>query len=201
MVKQYYIYKAPTYGWGYLTFGEAYIFIKVKQAPPMLLSVGHILMPDLFNKNIYKIFPRSNPNYIEPNNECKELVIYGTNLESSLNKKVYTQIIRNMINIPNNILYILVGVILSDGYIEHSSKKDLENSIFVQKNNIPASREYPQPTRSPFTIVKGEPAGYIEFNYNYAYKGGYGAYAPNGLLTKHNCRLRFKQNIKHSEYV
>lgn len=124
-----------------------------------------LLLPDLTNINIYKIFPRSNRFYIKPNNINKELVIYGSNLESSLGIKQYTQIVRNMIQIPNNILYPLVGLIISDGYIEYSSKLNLNNSIFNKSFDIN--------------------------NINYI----------NGLLTKHNCRFRFKQSIIHMEYL
>lgn len=119
---------------------------------------------DLNNESLYKIFPRSNRKYKEPNNECKELVVYGTNLSSSLSWKYYTDIVRYMVNIPNHTLCVLVGVILSDGSIEYSSKKNLENSIFNKPDNIK-----------------------IEYD--------------KGLLTRHNCRFRFKQSIAHSEYV
>ena len=47
----------------------------------------------------------------------KSLVIYGSNLESGLGRKKYTRIISHMINIPNKLLYIFTGLILSDGYI------------------------------------------------------------------------------------
>jgi hypothetical protein len=128
------------------------------------LANNNVLMPYLNNENLYKIFPRSNRKYIEPNNECKELVVYGTNLSSSLSSKQYTDIVRYMVNIPNHILYMLVGVLLSDGTIAYSSKKNLENSIFNKPDNIK-----------------------IEYD--------------KGLLTRHNCRFRFKQSIAHSEYV
>lgn len=104
-----------------------------------LSNYSNMLLPDLNNKNIYKIFPRSNRFYIKPDNITKDLVIYGSNLSSSLNNKNYTKIVRYMVNIPNRIFYILTGLIISDGHIEYSSKLNLENSIFNSrdhKNNL-----------------------------------------------------------------
>jgi heme/copper-type cytochrome/quinol oxidase subunit 1 len=123
-----------------------------------------LLLPSLNNDNLYNIYKRSNRNYIKPNNECKELVVYGSNIETTNYLPFYTSIVRSMVNIPNNILYILVGLILSDGWIEYSSKKNLDKSIF----NIPLNNK---------------------INYE------------DNLLTKHNCRFKFKQSIIHFEYI
>ena len=123
-----------------------------------------LLLPLLNNDNLFKIYKRSNRNFIKPNNECKELVIYGSNLESTSYLPFYTSIVRSMVNIPNNILYILVGLILSDGWIEYSSKKNLDKSIFNKSLNKKIKYE-------------------------------------NNLLTKHNCRFKFKQSTIHYEYA
>lgn len=74
-----------------------------------------LLLPSLNNDNLLNIYKRSNKNYIKPNNECKELVIYGSNIETTNYLPFYTSIVRSMVNIPNKILYILVGLIISDG--------------------------------------------------------------------------------------
>jgi hypothetical protein len=105
-----------------------------------------ILIEDSYNtkKSLLKIFNRSNPNWIKPNNKCKDLVIYGSNLETSIHLSKYSSIVSYMINIPNNIIYILTGLILSDGYISYKpeSKKIKEgikttvNSRFYIKQSI-----------------------------------------------------------------
>jgi hypothetical protein len=51
------------------------------------------------------------------NNKCKNLVIYGSNLGSTVNFIYYNRFIRNIINIPINLNSIILGIILSDGYL------------------------------------------------------------------------------------
>lgn len=68
--------------------------------------------------NVYQLFPKSNKFYIQENNICKNLVIYGSNIENNVGEKKWTSIVSYMIGLPNRILYILVGILLSNGTIE-----------------------------------------------------------------------------------
>jgi hypothetical protein len=45
------------------------------------------------------------------NNKCKNLVIYGSNLGSTVNFNYYNRFIRNIINIPINLNSIILGII------------------------------------------------------------------------------------------
>lgn len=108
-----------------------------------IINNNLIIMPDINNISVYKIYPRSKINYIQPNNNIKSITIYGLNLLSNINKPQYTQIVRNIVNIPNNILYILVGILLTDGHISYQSKINIDkklinniNSYFILKQSI-----------------------------------------------------------------
>ena len=94
-----------------------------------------IIMPDLYKGNLYEIYPRVNKNYIKPNNIIKDLVVYGSNLETGVGLPQYTNIIKQIVNIPNNIIYIIVGIVLTDGWIEYSSKKDLDKKDILNINS------------------------------------------------------------------
>ncbi|ODQ76911.1 hypothetical protein BABINDRAFT_42624 [Babjeviella inositovora NRRL Y-12698] len=76
--------------------------------------------------NLYDIFPRANRHVIKVNDTCKELVLYSNyNMESSINKPDLTDILRYMYNIPNDLYYILVGILLSDGTLAYASNKNM----------------------------------------------------------------------------
>ncbi len=88
------------------------------------------------NKSLYNIFKYSNKEYIKPNNECKILVIYGSNLETSVYLNKYTNIILYMINIPHKLVCMLVGILLTDGYINITYKKSKRkyNNLYTELN-------------------------------------------------------------------
>lgn len=84
--------------------------------------------------SLLDIYPRSNRNYIKPNNINKELVVYGSNLESCVGMPIYTSIVRQIVGIPNNILYIITGILLTDGWIDYMSKKNLDIKTIIEVN-------------------------------------------------------------------
>lgn len=91
----------------------------------IITNLYFILMPNILNNSVYKVFPRSNKLYIEPNTKCKSLVVYGENLYSNVGNNKYTNIVSYMVNIPNKQLGLIVGLLLSDGYINIKSSYGL----------------------------------------------------------------------------
>jgi hypothetical protein len=85
------------------------------------LIIKSYIHTEVRNKNLLLKYPVSYLHYLPSNLECKNLVIYGTNLLCTVNYPYYTKIIRYMVNIPNNILNPLIGILLSDGSISVSS--------------------------------------------------------------------------------
>lgn len=52
---------------------------------------------------------------IGKNNNCKNLVLYGSNLDSTLDKASLSKTIQNLIFITPNSYSVIVGKLLSDG--------------------------------------------------------------------------------------
>lgn len=71
--------------------------------------------------NLYALFPRSNRKYMTPNTNCLSLVTFGSNLGSTVGYPNFTIILRHMVVLPSYIRGVIVGVLLSDGWLQLSN--------------------------------------------------------------------------------
>lgn len=86
--------------------------------------------------SLYKRFPRANRNYIRPNNNVLDIVPFGTNLSPTINYPNYTIILQHIVRLPSYIMDILVGVLLSDGYIQLINKGGKGQARFGFKQSL-----------------------------------------------------------------
>jgi len=81
------------------------------------------------NISLYDIFPRSNKQYLPENIESKNLVIFGSNLSSTINYPFFTDILRYMVILPKSVIDPLIGILLSDGCLTVDNKWQ---SVFIR---------------------------------------------------------------------
>lgn len=102
----------------YSRFNYNYLSLNIESPLPSAKQMGMIQSGLSYN---WKSDNESSP-WRSHGAESKDLVIYGTNLLCTVNYPYYTKLIRNMIGIPSNILYPLIGILLSDGSISVTKK-------------------------------------------------------------------------------
>jgi uncharacterized protein (UPF0333 family) len=85
------------------------------------------------SQNLLERFSQSNKNYLPENNECKDLVVFGSNLSSTVNYPRYTSIVRHMVEIPHNLNSILFGILMSDGWLFINKAN---NTLFAFKQSL-----------------------------------------------------------------
>lgn len=73
--------------------------------------------------NLYTQYPRSNRKYIKENKSVLDLVPFGINLTSTVGYPRYTIIVQHMVVLPNYINEVIVGLLLSDGWMQKQNLK------------------------------------------------------------------------------
>lgn len=82
--------------------------------------------------SLYKRFPRASRKYIKENNLIKDLVPFGSNLSSTVGYPTYGLIVQHMVAIPGHIENIIVGILLSDGWMQKQNKGGHARLFFKQ---------------------------------------------------------------------
>lgn len=72
--------------------------------------------------SLYERFPRANRKYIKENINIKELVLFGNNLSSTVGYPTYGKILQHMVVLPNHIEKIVIGLLLSDSWMQKQNK-------------------------------------------------------------------------------
>jgi len=100
---------------------------------------SRIILKNKNTLNLLERFPRSNRNYLPANNKCKTIVVWSSNLGSTVNYPKFTSIVRHMVNIAPNLNSMLGGLLISDAWLEISKsgntrfffKQSINNSLLV----------------------------------------------------------------------
>lgn len=82
--------------------------------------------------SLYKLFPRANRKYIKENNTCKALVPFGSNLNSTVGLPNYGVIMQHMVVLPHYIHGVIVGLLLSDGWMQRQNPTGQARLAFKQ---------------------------------------------------------------------
>lgn len=94
---------------------------------------SRIILKNKKTLNLLERFPRSNRNYLPANNQCKAIVVWSSNLGSTVNYPQFTSIVRHMVNIPTNLRSMLGGLLISDAWLEINK---LGNTRFFFKQSM-----------------------------------------------------------------
>ena len=97
------------------------------------------LSPSFSKRNMTSRINKDRKFYLTENNSNKSIVIYGSNLSSTVKYTPFNSKLRGIVKIPSNLNLIIVGLVLSDAWLFKSKsgntllafKQSMAKSIFV----------------------------------------------------------------------
>lgn len=82
--------------------------------------------------NLYELFPKANRKYIKENNNIKNIITFGSNLCSTVGYPTYGKILQHMVVFPVYIENVIVGLLLSDGWMQKQNLGGQARFFFKQ---------------------------------------------------------------------
>src|SRR6266702_223212 len=61
---------------------------------------------------------RENRNYLTANNNSKDILLWSSNLNCTVNYSKFTSIVRYMVKLPNHLRSMLGGLLISDAWLQ-----------------------------------------------------------------------------------
>jgi heme/copper-type cytochrome/quinol oxidase subunit 1 len=79
---------------------------------------SRIILKNKNTLNLLERFPRSNRNYLPANNKCKDLVVWSSNLTSTVSYPKFTFIVSHMVGFSPSLITMVCALIISDAWLE-----------------------------------------------------------------------------------
>ena len=96
------------------------------------LVIKQIQNKTLETDSLYNRFPRANRKYIKENNTVTALVPFGFNLQSTIGYPTYGKILQHMVCLPTKVENIIIGLLLSDGWMQKQNSGGHARLFFKQ---------------------------------------------------------------------
>ena len=124
------------FSWLSFSLSKSYMAYTIKIISKLIIKQIKINITQsnysMSTENLYKRFPRASRKYIKENNYITSLVSFGSNLQSTVGYPTYGKILQHMVNLTPNIEKIIVGLLLSDGWMQKQNSGGHARLFFKQ---------------------------------------------------------------------
>lgn len=98
------------------------------------MLLGYFKCPLFLNLKLFdqkNIIKKVNPKNLVSDFNSKQIVVWGNNLSSNVGGPQFTKKIQNLIKLPPIKESIIIGVVLSDGYLFFGSSKTINATLHI----------------------------------------------------------------------